>query len=186
MKNNRLVLITLLLSTILAAVLIAQNIPGAPPKPRARAVKLSAPQVLEAYVVAVLDGDTIDVVKDQQKTRVRLQGIDAPEKAQAFGSVSREHLASLVFNRNVRVLWSETDRYGRTLGKIEVDGKDVCLQMIEAGLAWHFKRYEQSQSPEDRIAYAQAEAVARQSKSGLWSDPAPVAPWDFRHPKGTK
>lgn len=146
--------------------------------------KSTTAQVIEGRVVAVVDGDTIEVVDASNTlTRIRIRGIDAPEKAQAFGSASKQQMSSLVFNRDVRVFWQEKDRYGRTLGRVDVDGHDVGLQMVQAGMAWHFKRYENSQPPEERIVYANAELEARQSKTGLWADTSPVAPWDYRKSK---
>lgn len=149
----------------------------------ALSVKFATTQVLDGYVVAVLDGDTIDIVQAGQKTRIRIRGIDAPEKTQAFGNGARHYLASMVLNRQVRVLSDETDRYGRTLGVVYIDGRDVGAQMIAAGFAWHFKRYEASQPLSERAAYAAAELKARTAETGLWSDPAPVAPWNFRKAK---
>ena len=134
-------------------------------------------------VVAIADGDTVTVLDaTQTQHKVRLAGIDAPEKHQAYGNVSRQHLASAVFGRTVTVDWTKRDRYGREIGKILVDGADANLGQIEAGLAWHYKKYEREQSPKDRAAYAAAEQAARAARRGLWQDPDPIAPWVFRHP----
>lgn len=133
-------------------------------------------------VVAIADGDTITVLDaNQTQHKVRLAGIDAPEKRQAFGNVSRQHLAAAVFGRTVTVDWTKHDRYGREIGKILIGGKDANFGQIEAGLAWHYKRYEREQSAEDRTAYAAAEEAARAARRGLWQDAAPVAPWAYRH-----
>lgn len=83
----------------------------------------------------------------------------------------------------MRVFWQEKDRYGRTLGRVNLDGRDIGLQMVQAGMAWHFKRYESSQPPDERVAYANAEVEARKTKTGLWTDEAPVPPWDYRKSK---
>jgi hypothetical protein len=112
--------------------------------------------------------------------RIRLQGIDAPESSQAFGTRSKQHLSDLVFGRQVTVEYDKKDRYGRTLGKVIAGGQDACLEQIRAGMAWHYKYYENEQSPEDRRAYAQAEVEARAAERGLWVDPSPIPPWDFR------
>ena len=95
---------------------------------------------VDGQVVGVTDGDTITVL-DGQRTqhKVRLAGIDAPEKAQAFGQRSKEHLSSLVFGRQVKVETEKQDRYGRTVGKVLVEGRDANLAMVVAGLAWHYK-----------------------------------------------
>jgi endonuclease YncB( thermonuclease family) len=113
-------------------------------------------------VVGVMDGDTVEVL-DAGKAlhRIRLGGIDAPEKAQPFGQRSKEHLSSLVFGKQVLVETGKTDRYSRTIGKIIVNGVDANLSQINAGMAWHYRQYEKDQTPADRISYAGAEQQAR-------------------------
>ncbi|MFZ1548261.1 MAG: thermonuclease family protein, partial [Candidatus Nitrotoga sp.] len=113
-------------------------------------------------------------------------GIDAPEKKQAFGQKSKEYLSSLVFNKLVTIDYSKQDKYGRTVGTILVDGTDANLQQVKAGLAWHYKKYQNEQSVEDRTIYAQAEEHARTEKKGLWIDPDPTPPWDWRHQRKSK
>lgn len=136
---------------------------------------------LSGRVVGVTDGDTITVLAQRNtQEKIRLSGIDAPEKAQPFGQVSKQHLADLVFDRQVVVDWAKRDRYGRIVGKVMVDGRDACLDQVISGMAWHYKKYQGEQSPEDRAAYAAGEVTARAAKAGLWSDPAPAAPWDWR------
>lgn len=136
---------------------------------------------LYGSVVALSDGDTITVL-DAGKTqhKIRLAGIDAPEKKQPFGDRSRQSLASLVFGKNVRVEYSKTDRYGRIVGKVLVNDVDASLEQVKRGLAWHYKAYEREQSPVDRVHYAAAEADARRARRGLWQDSSPTPPWDFR------
>ena len=142
--------------------------------------------LLVGTVVGVVDGDTIDVLDDQRaQHKIRLAGIDAPEKAQAFGQQSKEHLSSLVFGRQVLVETGKRDRYGRTVGKVVIDGQDANLSLVAAGLAWHYKKYQGEQSPADRLLYADAEQDARVARRGLWQDAAPTAPWDWRHHKKT-
>lgn len=133
-------------------------------------------------VVRVLDGDTVEVL-DASNTphRVRLAGIDAPEKAQAFGSRAKQQLAGLVGGQVVEVQSDKTDRYGRTVGKILVEGQDANIKMLNAGLAWWYRKYASEQPAADRLSYEAAENQARAERRGLWGDPAPVAPWDFRH-----
>jgi endonuclease YncB( thermonuclease family) len=131
--------------------------------------------VLVGRVVSVTDGDTIDLLDENKTThRIRLHGIDAPERAQPFSRRSRQHLADAVFGREVDVEVLGKDKYGRTIGRVLVEGDDVCLSLIRAGLAWHYVRYDQS--PE----YAAAEAAARAAKRGLWLDPHAIPPWDWR------
>ena len=126
-------------------------------------------------VVRVTDGDTITVL-DAAKTqhKIRLHGIDAPEKKQAFGNISRKHLSSLVADKDVSIQYKSHDRYGRVLGTVFVDGKDANLQMLQAGLAWHYKKYDSTPT------YAQAESEARAAKRGIWQDAQPIAPWNYR------
>lgn len=136
---------------------------------------------LAGKVVGVADGDTITVL-DGSRTqhRIRLQGIDAPEKRQAFGNVSRRALSDLVHGKDVVIEYHNQDRYGRILGIVLIGGRDVNLGMVQAGMAWHYKQYQRDQTPANRIAYAQAELDARAAGRGLWRDAHPIAPWDFR------
>lgn len=139
---------------------------------------------LVGQVVGVTDGDTITVLDDQHiQHKIRLAGIDAPEKAQAFGQRSKEHLASLVFGRRVLIEAEKQDRYKRTVGKVVIDGRDANLAMVVAGLAWHYKKYQGEQSSSDRLLYSDAERGAREVRRGLWQDADPTAPWDWRQSK---
>lgn len=137
---------------------------------------------LEGQVVAIADGDTLTVLDStKHQFKVRLSGIDAPEKRQPFGQASKQNLAALVFRQEVIVYWAKIDRYGRIVGRVVVEGRDANLAQVAAGLAWHYKAHEREQSPSDRSSYSAAEMAARARRLGLWSDGAPVAPWDFRH-----
>lgn len=137
--------------------------------------------VLDGKVTRVLDGDTLDLVsQDNQTFRIRLQGIDAPEKTQAYGPEAKEVLTLLTLNRQIHVIWNEKDIYGRLIGKVTLNKKDICLEMVAQGMAWHFVKYEQNQSDEDRQLYQQTEKRVREQRKGLWTDPNPVAPWDYR------
>jgi endonuclease YncB( thermonuclease family) len=163
-------------------------------------------------VIRVLDGDTIEVLKvdvaGKRPVRIRLTGIDAPEKSQPFGEKCRESLATLVAGKNVRVDVRGTDRYSRQLGVILVavpaiggvqtsmaPGQapgaapspsprptevDANLAQISAGCAWHYKQYQKQQKPEERHSYSEAEERARAARLGLWRDPSPEAPWEYR------
>ena len=133
-------------------------------------------------VIHVADGDTITVLDDAHaQHRIRLAGIDAPEKRQAFGQVSKQSLVDQVAGQSVMVDWSKSDKYLRKVGKVLLNGQDINLEQIQRGLAWHYKEYQREQSPADRQAYAAAEDVARAAHIGLWRDVAPQAPWDFRY-----
>jgi endonuclease YncB( thermonuclease family) len=123
--------------------------------------------VIHGRVVGVSDGDSVTVI-DANKTqyKIRLAGIDAPERAQAYGQKSKQSLSDLVFGKQVDVEWSKLDRYGRTVGKIMMGGVDINLEQIKSGMAWHYKEYQNEQSPEDRVAYAQSESQAQDKKNG--------------------
>jgi endonuclease YncB( thermonuclease family) len=135
-------------------------------------------------VVGVTDGDTVTVL-DAQNTqhKIRLAGIDAPEKGQPFGSVSKESLSDLAYGQTVNIEWQKRDKYGRLVGKIIVGGEDANLEQVLRGLAWHYKEYAREQSPEDQSAYASAEESARSAKTGLWAETEPVPPWAWRKMK---
>ena len=155
-------------------------------------------------VVRVADGDTITVLAAPGGTRsvasanrrrdgvlvggiqrsdstpavehkIRLHGIDAPESGQAFGNAAKNHLSSLVAGRNVRVKWKSRDKYGRILGVVYLNDRDVNLEMLKAGFAWHYKRFDSTP------AYARAESEARVAKKGLWAALDPIPPEQFRH-----
>jgi endonuclease YncB( thermonuclease family) len=144
----------------------------------------SGADTLQGRVVAVTDGDTVKVL-DASNTqwKIRLMGIDAPEKKQAFGIRSKSNLSDLVFGKTVTVEYSKKDKYGRTVGKILVNGVDANLEQIKAGMAWHYKKYAKEQPMADRETYAQAVEQARARQRGLWSEAEPVPPWDWRKAK---
>lgn len=137
---------------------------------------------LEGKVVGISDGDTITVLVDHREIKVRVAGIDAPEKKQAFGQRSKEHLSDCAFGKAVSIEWNKRDRYRRIIGKVIVDGVDCGLRQIQDGMAWHYKAYAKEQLPADRATYADAESQAVFRKAGLWSDSHPMPPWEFRHP----
>ncbi len=129
----------------------------------------------------IADGDTVTVLDAQNaQHRIRLQGIDAPESHQAFGTQSKKSLSNLIFDREVTVEFDKTDQYGRIVGKILLDGKDINLEQVKAGMAWHYKEYQREQSPQDREIYARAEDEARSARRGLWADADPIEPSAFR------
>ena len=133
----------------------------------------AAPPAVE--VVAVHDGDTVTVLQGREQVRVRLACIDAPEQGQPFGSRARRTLADRVMRRRVALEVIDTDDYGRTVARLLLDGEDVNLAMVRAGLAWHYRHH----CPDDR-ALAEAEAEARRERRGLWADAQPQAPWEWR------
>jgi endonuclease YncB( thermonuclease family) len=141
-------------------------------------------------VVAVTDGDTIKILDaNRVQHKIRLTGIDAPEKAQPFGNASRKNLASMVAGRDVRIETVKNDRYGRVLGKVWVQPHDCpgCAKTLNAnlaqllsGMAWWYQDYAKDQSPEDRQRYESAVIEARSRKLGLWSEPGAIPPWTWR------
>ncbi len=128
-------------------------------------------------VIAVSDGDTFTGrTGDNEEVRFRIQGIDAPELSQAFSRKSRNYLAGLIHGKRVCVkVQREEDGFGRpVVYAFTPDNRDVGAEMIKAGMAWHFKKYDNSD------LYAKLEEEARERKVGLWRDPQPVAPWIYR------
>jgi len=136
---------------------------------------------LSGRVVGVHDGDTITVL-DANRTqyKIRLAGIDAPESKQAFGNRSKQNLSDLVFGKDVAVEWDKRDRYQRVVGVVLVDGHDVNLEQVRAGMAWWYRQYAKEQIPDDRRLYELAENEARAAKRGLWADANPMPPWEWR------
>ncbi len=135
-------------------------------------------------VVAITDGDTLTVLDPySRQIKVRIVGIDAPERKQDYGNRSRQYLSDLVMSQTVFLDGNKTDRNGRLLAKVLLNGKDAGLELIKAGLAWHFKRYAYEQTPADRKIYAAAEDAARLAKLSLWAMPNPTPPWEFRKPQ---
>jgi len=132
-------------------------------------------------VIGVSDGDTLTLLdENKNRHRIRLDGIDAPERSQPYGQRARQSLASLAHGRTAQAHCPKTDRYGRAVCRVTVDGVDVGLEQIRRGLAWHYVRYAQEQSVAERSAYEQAERTARSSAAGLWSFRDPTPPWDYR------
>lgn len=135
----------------------------------------------EGKVVTISDGDTVKVLRpDKTLEKIRLLGIDAPEKKQDFGQKSKNALNDKLAGQTVKVEFKKRDRYGRILGKIWKGTEDVNLSQVKAGLAWHYKQYAKEQGKIDAEAYAAAEVVARKAKAGLWTLAENVPPWEFR------
>jgi endonuclease YncB( thermonuclease family) len=143
---------------------------------------------LDGRVVGIQDGDTLTVLDAaRQQHRVRVAGIDAPEKKQAFGTAAKENLSRLAHGKRVDVRCNKRDRYGRDVCNVYADARDVGLEQVRSGHAWWFRDYAREQSAADRERYAAAEEEARSARRGLWRDPAPTAPWDWRrHRRGAE
>ena len=162
---------------------LRRNPPPARETPRyeSKATRTSPAATFNGRVLSVVDGDSIVVFDNAQRSyEIRLQGIDAPEGGQAFGDRSRQNLSDLIGEKEVTVTWYKRDRYGRIVGEVSINGLDICLEQIRAGMAWHYKYYQSEQTPEDRAFYADAETEARASRRGLWTDASPIPPWVFR------
>jgi endonuclease YncB( thermonuclease family) len=137
---------------------------------------------LSGRVVGIDDGDTLTVLDANRATHViRLSGIDAPEKSQAFGQRSKQSLSQLTFGKNVALECGKEESYGRLVCKIILDDRDICLEQVKAGMAWHYKQFQDEQPAADRKSYAEAEDAARVARIGLWADAHPIPPWDYRH-----
>jgi micrococcal nuclease len=136
------------------------------------------PALPTAEVIRVSDGDSLTVKLRGVKTRVRIEGIDAPELQQAGSKGATSALAGLVKGRTVEVQETGKDRYGRTLAQIRADGKDVGVELVRQGWAWHFTRYNKDAD------LAEAEQEARRERRGLWQGSNPIPPWDWRKARG--
>jgi len=139
---------------------------------------------VEGLVVSVQDGDTLTVL-DQARAqhRVRIAGIDAPEKAQPFGEASKAGLAQLAFGKRVAARCHKHDRYGREVCSVYVGERDIGLEQVRSGLAWWYREYAREQNPRDRLTYEGAELEAKEGRRGLWRDanPQPPAEWRKQH-----
>ena len=140
--------------------------------------KLDNPQepvaAVVGKVVKIVDGDTIHVLSSKSTYKIRLSGIDAPERGQAQGKRAKEHLTQLVAGKQIIAIVESKDRYGRYVAKINCNSQDVCAQMLKAGYAWHYKQYDNNKY------YAELEQEARKARRGLWVDKKPLAPWNYR------
>ena len=132
-------------------------------------------------MIRVVDGDTVFVL-DSNKVQhnIRMAGIDAPERGQPYSKAATKYLKSLVAGKNVCVEWYKKDKYKRLIGVVFYNNKDINYQMVTKGYAWHFKKYQKEQTPADRILYAKAETNSLLSVIGLWQEPDPITPGDWR------
>jgi endonuclease YncB( thermonuclease family) len=136
---------------------------------------------LEGSIVHVTDGDTATLLDGQNvRYKLRLAGIDAPEMHMPSGQQAKQYLARLVLGKEVVVLVTKQDKYGRYIATVFLGVSDVNLQMLQAGLAWHYTKYAREQTEDDAARYLKAEKEARAQSTGLWGEANPVAPWDWR------
>jgi endonuclease YncB( thermonuclease family) len=138
------------------------------------------PPSFTGKVVKIADGDTMTVLLDKTQHKIRLEGIDAPEKGRAYGTKARQALADKIFGETVRVDWKKRDRYGRIIGRVYLGDRDISLEMVKDGWAWHYKQYSKE------AALADAEKEARKAGRGLWADKNPAPPWEWRQERKAK
>lgn len=136
----------------------------------------SKPRPWQGKVVGVADGDTITVLRGRERVRLRLHGVDSPEKRQAFGLEAKRFTTAKVLGKVVRVVPVTTDRYRRVVAEVLIGGASLNEALVEAGFAWWYRRYARRAKVLELL-----EARARKAKRGLWADAKPVAPWDYRH-----
>ena len=125
-------------------------------------------------VVSVAGGDTITVLYNKQQHKIRFQHIDCPESTQAFGAKAKQALSEKVFGKTVTVKWKEKDRYNRILGDVYLGQRWINAEMVQNGMAWHYKFFSKD------ATIAAAETKARAAKLGIWSQANPISPWNFR------
>jgi endonuclease YncB( thermonuclease family) len=147
-------------------------------KPAEKTILIPQGETASGRCVGVHDGDSMTVLIEtpdgRRQAKIRLDGIDAPELGQAYSKKSKEALSALVFDKPCDVESLGGDKYGRTIGRVSVDGKDVGAAMLDAGMAWHFEKYD------DRESMAACQKAAQNNKAGLWTDPEPIPPWEWR------
>lgn len=128
-------------------------------------------------VVRTMDGDTIEVLHNQRPERVRLHGIDCPEKGQVFGNKAKQATSELVYGKQVTLQSHGKDKYKRTIADVILpDGLNVNQELVKEGWCWWYRKY----APGDTLLEG-LETVAREGKKGLWADPQPVPPWEWRN-----
>ena len=129
---------------------------------------------LTGKVVSIADGDTLTILVNREQVKIRLAEIDTPEKGQPWGNRAKQALSRKVFGKMARVEIETVDRYGRTVGKVWVDDRDICREMVREGHAWVYRRYLRDRS------LLKDERAAQQAATGLWGLPNPVPPWEWR------
>lgn len=134
---------------------------------------------IKGKVVSVADGDTFTLLTDGNKQqKIRLHGIDCPEKKQDFGQVAKNFTSNMIFGKTINVKPTDIDRYGRTIAIVLLpDQMSLNELLLKNGLAWHYLQYDKNPN------WNNLERSARKNKLGLWQHSAPVAPWNFRRNK---
>ena len=133
-------------------------------------------------VVSILDGDTLEVLHNQRPERIRLSGIDCPEKRQAYGQKAKHAASDLAFGKEVTVRTHGHDKYTRTIGDVILpDGMNLNQELVKQGWCWWYRKY----APRDTVLEG-LERDAREGRKGLWADPQPVPPWEWRRSRRTR
>lgn len=147
------------LALVVAALLVINFLPG---------------KELTGKVVSVQDGDTVTLLQGTTQYKIRLDGVDCPEKNQPFGNVAKQFTSDMVFGKTIKVSYEGKDRYQRYLGVVICGKQNLNKELLKAGLAWHYKQYNSDS------VLAALEIKARKDKKGLWADKNPIPPWDWR------
>ncbi|MCI0660099.1 MAG: thermonuclease family protein [Acidobacteria bacterium] len=181
-KRYKALILTAAISALTGLIYLLNNSPyWKTDKPTPAPREIIGEPAITGRVVGVSDGDTITVLDaGNRQHKIRLDGIDAPESRQAFGTRSKQSLSELVFGQTVTVAGSKTDRYGRTVGNVAVNGQDAGLIQVERGMAWFYRQYAGDLSRDRALDYERAEDRARVDRRGLWADAKPVEPWEYR------
>ena len=139
-------------------------------------------ETLTERIVGVSDGDTLTLLDAEHVPhKIRVAGIDAPEKKQDFGEKSKSHLSALAYNRQAQADCRKIDRYRRNVCVVFVSGKDIGLEQIKGGMAWWYQQYAREQTRQERSDYEHAEFQAKLHRDGLWNSKSPTPPWEWRH-----
>lgn len=143
---------------------------------RPAATTIAPREQFTGQVVGLSDGDTVEVLREGKSVRVRLYGVDTPERKQPFGSRARQFSSDLVFRQTVTITIRDTDQYGRLVGDVRIpDGRSLNEELVRSGLAWWYRTYAPNETQ-----LAQLEAQARAEQRGLWADLEPIPPWQWR------
>jgi len=135
-------------------------------------------EIIRGKVIKIADGDTLTLLTDSdKKIRIRLAGIDTPERKQPFGNTAKNALAKLVFQKKILIETQTKDRYGRTVGIVFLDNQSINNELVRQGMAWVYKKY-----TNNKTLY-ELENKAKTKMVGLWADENPIAPWDWRRGK---
>jgi endonuclease YncB( thermonuclease family) len=139
---------------------------------------------IHGRITGIVDGDTINMrILGKQQIQVHIAFLDAPEKGQAFGQRAKQAMSELVFGKDVKLRPHTIDRYGRLVARVLIDSQDMGLELLKQGLCWVYEKYVTEASPEIQTGYRATQVAAQSGRLGLWQDPDPVPPWDWRNEK---